>query len=285
MNTGAEAIETAIKLARKWAYVKKGVPHDKAIVYSAAGCFHGRTLASISLSSDEYCREGFGPFVPGLGPTVELPDGKSFEIRFNHAEDLERAFELHGENVAAFVVEPIQGEAGIIVPSENYLRQVQDHCRRHNVLFICDEIQAGLGRTGKLLAHHHWGVKPDIVTLAKALSGGTYPISAILSSSAIMVCFPKPTRYRRGPFTNNNVTGLHKTWPTWLHIRRQPSCLRHCLHLSRRAPRREPNHPLLPSRRAFPHSSKHIEVHQHGSFHLLAWSRHGCPWSGTHERH
>jgi len=116
-----------------------------------------------------------------------LPDGTSFDIRFNHAEDLERAFELHGENVAAFVVEPIQGEAGINVPTETYLQQVQDLCRRHNVLFICDEIQAGLGRTGKLLAHHHWGVKPDIVTLAKALSGGTYPISAVLSSSEIMV--------------------------------------------------------------------------------------------------
>jgi len=188
MNTGAEAIETAIKLARKWAYVKKGVPEDKAIVYSAAKCFHGRTIASISLSSDEFSREGFGPFTPGLGPKVELPDGTSFDIRFNHAEDLERAFELHGKNVAAFVVEPVQGEAGIIVPSENYLRQVQDLCRRYNVLFICDEIQAGLGRTGKLLAHQHWGVKPDMVTLAKALSGGTYPISAVLSSSEVMVC-------------------------------------------------------------------------------------------------
>jgi len=202
MNTGAEAIETAIKLARKWAYVKKGVPDDKAIVYSAAGCFHGRTLASISLSSDEYCREGFGPFVPGLGPRVELPDGTSYDIRFNHAEDLERAFELHGENVAAFVVEPIQGEAGIIVPTENYLQQVQDLCRKYNVLFICDEIQAGLGRTGKLLAHHHWGVKPDIVTLAKALSGGTYPISAVLSSSEIMVCPYQSTHIPVQTFTH-----------------------------------------------------------------------------------
>lgn len=187
MNTGAEAIETALKLARAWAYIKKGVPTDKAIVYSAAGCFHGRTLASISLSSDEYCRESFGPFVPGIGPVVELPEGGSYEIRFDHAEDLERALELHGENVAAFIVEPIQGEAGIIVPSDGYLQRVQELCRKHNVLFICDEIQSGLGRTGKLLAHQHWGVKPDIVTLAKALSGGTYPISAVLSSSEIMV--------------------------------------------------------------------------------------------------
>jgi len=116
MSTGAEATETSLKLARKWAYTKKGVPENKAIIYSAAGCFHGRTIASISLSSDAFPRDGFGPFVPGMGSWVEDPEKggeeRGFQIRFDHIEDLERALELHGENVAAFILEPIQGEAG-----------------------------------------------------------------------------------------------------------------------------------------------------------------------------
>jgi ornithine--oxo-acid transaminase len=140
MNTGAEATESALKMARKWAYVKKGVPEGKAIIFSAAGCFHGRTIASISLSSDAFPRDGFGPFVPGMGPTVEVPGGEDFQIRFNHIEDLERAFELHGKNTAAFILEPIQGEAGIIVPSDTYLHDVGELCKRHNVSSISQSL-------------------------------------------------------------------------------------------------------------------------------------------------
>ncbi|THH19164.1 hypothetical protein EW146_g1940 [Bondarzewia mesenterica] len=187
MNTGAEAVETAVKLSRKWAYEKKGVPDGKAIVYSAEGNFHGRTLGVISMSTDPESRGGFGPYLPGVGP--KFRDGELVRtIRYGVIGDLERALELYGKDVAAFLVEPIQGEAGIIVPPEGYLKKVRELCTKHNVLLICDEIQTGLCRTGKLLCCEHDNVRPDIVLLGKALSGGLYPVSAVLADREVMLC-------------------------------------------------------------------------------------------------
>ncbi|KAF8875101.1 ornithine-oxo-acid aminotransferase [Mucidula mucida] len=187
MNTGAEAVETALKLSRKWAYMVKGVPEGAAIILSVEGNFHGRTLGVVSLSTDPDCRAGFGPFLAGVGPT--FVDGKETKtIRYGVAEDIERALELYGKRVAAFLVEPIQGEAGIVVPPEGYLARVAELCKAHNVLFICDEIQTGLCRTGKMLACEWDGVRPDIVLLGKALSGGLYPVSAVLADKAVMLC-------------------------------------------------------------------------------------------------
>lgn len=185
MNTGAEAVETAVKLARKWGYLKKGIPEGKAIVFSCEGNFHGRTLGVISMSTDPDCRRDFGPFVPSVGSVC--PSTQK-QIRYNSAEDLEAALEAHGTNVAAFLVEPIQGEAGIFVPDEGYLRKCYDLCKKHNVLFIADEVQTGLARTGKMLAIEHENVRPDIVILGKALSGGIYPVSAVLADKDIMLC-------------------------------------------------------------------------------------------------
>ncbi|KAF9035728.1 ornithine aminotransferase [Hymenopellis radicata] len=187
MNTGAEAVETALKLSRKWAYMVKGVPENSAIILSVEGNFHGRTLGVVSLSTDPDCRAGFGPYLAGVGPT--FVDGKETKtIRYGVAEDVERALALYGEKVAAFLVEPIQGEAGIVVPPEGYLARVAELCKAHNVLFICDEIQTGLCRTGKMLASEWDGVRPDIVLLGKALSGGLYPVSAVLADKAVMLC-------------------------------------------------------------------------------------------------
>ncbi|KAJ7674261.1 ornithine-oxo-acid aminotransferase [Mycena rosella] len=187
MNTGAEAVETAVKLARKWAYLKKGVPAGQALVLSVEGNFHGRTLGVISMSTDPESRAGFGPFLAGVGPTF-VDGGAVRTIRFNEVGDLERALELHGANVAAFLVEPIQGEAGIVVPDEGYLTKVHALCKKHNVLLICDEIQTGLCRTGKMLACEHDNVRPDVVLLGKALSGGVYPVSAVLADREVMLC-------------------------------------------------------------------------------------------------
>ncbi|PWZ00089.1 putative CAR2-ornithine aminotransferase [Testicularia cyperi] len=183
MNTGAEAVETALKLARKWGYMKKGIPEDKARLLSVTGNFHGRTLGVISMSTDPDSRTGFGPFLDRVGPGVD-----DMQIRYDNADDLERVLDKYGHEVAAFLVEPIQGEAGIVVPSDGYLKRVEELCKKHNVLFICDEIQTGLGRTGKMLAHQHDGVRPDIVTLGKALSGGIYPVSAVLADREVMLC-------------------------------------------------------------------------------------------------
>lgn len=183
MNTGAEAVETAMKLARKWAYMKKGVPQDKARILSASGNFHGRTIGVISMSTDPDSRNGFGPMVERVGPYVD-----DMQIRYNHAEDIESALNKYGEETAALLLEPIQGEAGIFVPDDDYFKKVRELCDKHNVLFICDEIQTGLGRTGRMLCFEHYGVRPDIVTLGKALSGGVYPVSAVLSSKDIMLC-------------------------------------------------------------------------------------------------
>lgn len=174
MNTGVEGGETAIKLARRWAYAKKGVEENKAKIIFAEGNFWGRTLAAISSSTDPSSYHQFGPFMPGF----EL-------VPYNDLISLERA--LQDPNVAAFMVEPIQGEAGVVIPDEGYLTKVRALCTQYNVLFIADEIQTGLARTGKMLACDHEGVRPDILILGKALSGGVLPVSAVLADDFIMM--------------------------------------------------------------------------------------------------
>ncbi|MEK0412754.1 MAG: hypothetical protein RL070_242 [Bacteroidota bacterium] len=173
MNTGVEAGETAVKLARRWAYEKKGVAQNQAVIVFPEGNFWGRTIAAISSSSDPSSYKNFGPFVPGFQ-----------QVPYNNLNAL--AVALQDKNVAAFMVEPIQGEAGVIVPDEGYLKAAYDLCKKHNVLFIADEIQTGLCRTGKLLASDHDNVRPDILMLGKALSGGVMPISAVLCDDYIM---------------------------------------------------------------------------------------------------
>ncbi len=174
MNTGVEGGETAIKLARRWAYAKKGVEENKAKIIFAEGNFWGRTLAAISSSTDPSSYHQFGPFMPGF----EL-------VPYNDLIALEKA--LQDPNVAAFMVEPIQGEAGVVIPDEGYLTKVRALCTQYNVLFIADEIQTGLARTGKMLACDHESVKPDILILGKALSGGVLPVSAVLADDFIMM--------------------------------------------------------------------------------------------------
>ena len=175
MNSGAEAVETAIKAARKWGYSVKRVPEDRAHILACHGNFHGRTITAISFSPEENYRDGFGPFTPGF----EL-------IPFGDAAALEAGITPH---TVAFLVEPIQGEGGVVVPPENYLKQARAICDRHNVLLITDEIQSGLGRTGKLFAAEHSGIRADIVTIGKALAGGMYPVSAVLASREILGLF------------------------------------------------------------------------------------------------
>ncbi|KAG5938104.1 hypothetical protein E4U59_004001 [Claviceps monticola] len=184
MNTGVEATETAVKIARKWAYKVKGVEKDKALVFCVTNNFHGRSMTAITLSTDPESKENYGPYVPNIGATCPATGNA---IRFNNVADLEEAFEAHGKNTAAFLVEPIQGEAGVIVPDEDYLVKVHALCKKHNVLLICDEIQTGIGRTGRMLASDWSGIKPDMVTLGKAISGGMYPVSAIMGSKEIML--------------------------------------------------------------------------------------------------
>jgi ornithine--oxo-acid transaminase len=188
MNTGAEAVETAIKLARKWAYMRKGVEEGKAMVLSLEGNFHGRTLGIISMSTDPESRGGFGPYLEGVGPVFINEEGDPQMLRYGVLEDIEAALRVHGENVAAILVEPIQGEAGIVVPPEGYLKGISRLCKQYNCLLICDEIQTGLCRTGKLLACEYEGIRPDVVLLGKALSGGVYPVSAVLADKDVMLC-------------------------------------------------------------------------------------------------
>jgi len=184
MNTGAEAVETAVKIARKWGYKVKGIPHDEALVFSVKENFHGRTFAAITMSTDPESRDNYGPYLPGIGsvcPATNRP------VRYNNVEDVRDLFEKHGKTTAAFLVEPIQGEAGIVVPDESYLREVKALCEKHNVLLIVDEIQTGIARTGKLLCHEWSGIKPDMVLLGKAISGGMYPVSCVLGSKQVML--------------------------------------------------------------------------------------------------
>lgn len=187
MNTGAEAVETGLKLARRWGYVKKGIPSGEAIILSAVNNFHGRTLGVISMSTDPDATTNFGPYLSGVGPQIPgEPQGTL--LRYGVIEDVEKAFANAGDKIAAILLEPIQGEAGIVVPPEDYLPRVQELCKKHNVLLICDEIQTGIARTGKMLCYEHSkGVKPDIILLGKAISGGIMPVSAVLSSKEIML--------------------------------------------------------------------------------------------------
>ncbi|KAI1417739.1 ornithine aminotransferase [Hypoxylon sp. FL1857] len=184
MNTGAEAVETAIKIARKWAYKVKGVPQGKALVFGAEENFHGRTMVAVTLSTDPESKDNYGPYVPNIG-AVSPSTGKP--IRYNNVADLEEVLEAHGRETAAFIVEPIQGEAGVVVPDDDYLGKVHALCKKHNVLLICDEIQTGIGRTGRMLCSEWAGIKPDMITLGKAISGGMYPVSCVLSSKEIML--------------------------------------------------------------------------------------------------
>ncbi|KAG9789846.1 putative L-ornithine aminotransferase Car2, partial [Aureobasidium melanogenum] len=184
MNTGAEAVETAIKIARKWGYKSKKIPQGEALVLCVAENFHGRTFSAISMSTDPESRENYGPYLPGVG-SISPATGEV--IPYNDVEAVRKAFESHGDKIAGFLVEPIQGEAGIVVPSDNYLSQIRALCDKHNVLLICDEIQTGIARTGRLLCHEWSGIKPDMVLLGKAISGGMYPVSCVLGRKDVML--------------------------------------------------------------------------------------------------
>ncbi len=175
MNTGVEAVETAVKAARKWGYTVKGIPENKAEIICATDNFHGRTITAISFSTEAQYRSGFGPFTPGF-PIVQYGDAGALKKAINR-------------NTAAFLVEPIQGEAGIIVPPEGYLREAARLCKENNVLLVVDEIQSGLGRSGKLFAYEYENIRPDMVIIGKALAGGFYPVSAVLSSKEILGVF------------------------------------------------------------------------------------------------
>jgi ornithine--oxo-acid transaminase len=177
MNTGAEGVETALKLAKKWGYEKKGIPKDEAVIISCCGCFHGRTMAAISMSCDNEATRGFGPALGG-----------NAKVDFGDATALEKLLEEFGDEVAGFLFEPIQGEAGVVMPPEGYLKKVRELCSKHNVLMIADEIQTGIARTGRLLACDWEDVRPDVVILGKALGAGVLPVSAVLADADIMLC-------------------------------------------------------------------------------------------------
>src|ERR1035437_5439119 len=172
MNSGAEAVETAVKAARKWGYNVKGIPEGKAEIIVCANNLHGRTVTIISFSTDEQYRDGFGPFTAGF-KVIPFGDAKALK-------------QVITPNTCAFLVEPIQGEAGIVIPPDGFLKEAAQICRDNRVLLICDEIQSGLGRTGKLFAYQHEGIKPDVVIVGKALSGGFYPVSAVLASKEVL---------------------------------------------------------------------------------------------------
>jgi ornithine--oxo-acid transaminase len=172
MNSGAEAVETAVKTARKWGYKVKGIPDGKAEIIVCANNFHGRTVTVVSFSTDEQYKDGFGPFTPGF-KVIPFGDAKALAATIT-------------PNTCAFLVEPIQGEAGIVMPREGFLKEAAEICKKNNVLLICDEIQSGLGRTGKLFAYMHEGIRPDVLIVGKALAGGFYPVSGILTSKEIM---------------------------------------------------------------------------------------------------
>ena len=175
MNSGAEAVETAIKLARKWSYEVKGIKDGYAKIIVCENNFHGRTTTIVSFSNDKDAHNNYGPFTPGF-----------LRIPYNDIEALAKVLEDEAEHIAAFLVEPIQGEAGVYVPDEGYLKNASELCKKYNVLFVADEVQTGIARTGKLIACHHENVQPDILVLGKALSGGMYPVSAVLANDNIM---------------------------------------------------------------------------------------------------
>ncbi|MGI9652777.1 ornithine--oxo-acid transaminase [Chryseobacterium sp. RLHN22] len=175
MNSGAEAVETAVKLARKWSYEVKGIAENAAKIIVCENNFHGRTTTIVSFSNDPDANQNYGPFTPGF---IKIP--------YNDIVALEKILKNDAQNIAAFLVEPIQGEAGVYVPDENFLKSASELCKKHNVLFIADEVQTGIARTGKLIACHHEDVQPDILILGKALSGGMYPVSAVLANDEIM---------------------------------------------------------------------------------------------------
>ncbi len=176
MNSGAEAVETALKLARRWGYVKKGIPEDQAIIICCEGNFHGRTISIVSMSCDPDSYSQYGPFTPGF---VKIP--------YNNTKALKTVLEQCAPQVAAFIVEPIQGEAGVFVPDSGYLKECYELCKANNVLFIADEVQTGIARTGKMLCSDHEEIRPDIVILGKAISGGVLPVSAVLADDEIML--------------------------------------------------------------------------------------------------
>lgn len=176
MNSGAEAVETALKLARKWGYQIKGIPENEAVIVGCEGNFHGRTITIVSISADPEARDGYGPYTGGL----EI-------IPYNDVEALAALLEKKAGTIAGFLVEPIQGEAGVRVPDDGYLKACYNLCKKHNVLFIADEVQTGIARTGKMLCCDHEGVRPDMVILGKALSGGVLPVSAVLADDEIML--------------------------------------------------------------------------------------------------
>lgn len=175
MNSGAEAVETAVKLARKWSYEVKGISENAAKIVVCENNFHGRTTTIVSFSNDPDANQNYGPFTPGF---IKIP--------YNDLEALEEVLNKEAENIAAFLVEPIQGEAGVYVPNDGFLKNASELCKKHNVLFIADEVQTGIARTGRLIACHHEDVQPDILILGKALSGGMYPVSAVLADNEIM---------------------------------------------------------------------------------------------------
>ncbi|WP_209390543.1 ornithine--oxo-acid transaminase [Chryseobacterium sp. RR2-3-20] len=175
MNSGAEAVETAVKLARKWSYEVKGISENAAKIIVCENNFHGRTTTIVSFSNDPDANQNYGPFTPGF---IKIP--------YNDISALEEVLKNDAQNIAAFLVEPIQGEAGVYVPDENFLKKASELCKKYNVLFIADEVQTGIARTGKLIACHHENVQPDILILGKALSGGMYPVSAVLADDEIM---------------------------------------------------------------------------------------------------
>lgn len=192
MNTGAEADETALKLCRKWSYEKKGIAENEAKIVVCDGNFHGRTITIVSMSTDPESFGGFGPFTPGF-----------IKISYNNITELEKA--LEDPTVAGFLVEPIQGEAGVYVPDEGFLKKAYELCKKHNVLFMADEVQTGIARTGKLLACDHEGVRPDILILGKAISGGVMPVSCVLADDEIMLCI-KPGEHG-STFGGNPIAG------------------------------------------------------------------------------
>lgn len=175
MNTGAEAVETALKIARKWGYEKKGIPNGEAIILVCKDNFHGRTTTIISFSNDDEARKNFNPYTSGF-----------IAVEYNDVEALKQILEEKADKICGFLVEPIQGEAGVNVPSDGYLKACQELCNQHNVLFIADEIQTGIARTGKMLAIDHEDIKADMIILGKAVSGGAYPVSAVLTNDEIM---------------------------------------------------------------------------------------------------